>query len=160
MSNTLARRFCPGRQCPEHLCRHWWQKSLGEGVILILFLLAASVGFFGLLTRPVQSASAATVVSTTPAHKVLPLATARPRCPAVNKNPWCYNFSRGTPIYKPSRTFCRYFKCVSDFWRVSRGYVVECRDGKYSHAGGLKKACAYARGVWRTLHQRRLMHSL
>jgi hypothetical protein len=74
----------------------------------------------------------------------------------VNGNPWGYDFNRnhGRLIYRPNSRFCgRYFTCVSTFWRATRGYVVCCGDGKYSHSGGVRGACSHNRGVSRILYQ-------
>lgn len=59
----------------------------------------------------------------------------------VNGNPWGYDFDSagGNIIYDPNPDFCngKYFKCVPGFWDDTRGFVVECADGLYSHKGGV-----------------------
>jgi hypothetical protein len=74
----------------------------------------------------------------------------------VNGNPWNYSFDAtgGQLLYSPVPGFCagQYFQCVSDFWERSNGYVVECRNGLYSHSGGIQGACSRDGGVWRPLY--------
>jgi hypothetical protein len=66
-------------------------------------------------------------------------------------NPWRYNLCGGNFIYAPPATFCRAFPCVPSFWSVTGGYIVECYDGKYSHAGGQAGACSNHFGEFRPL---------
>lgn len=72
----------------------------------------------------------------------------------VNGNPWGYDFTPGQLLYSPVPGFCagQYFQCVSTFWEDSSGYVVECRNGLYSHSGGIHGACSRDGGVWRPLY--------
>jgi hypothetical protein len=70
----------------------------------------------------------------------------------VFNNPWGYNFNPGRLIYAPPSAFCAYFPCIKSFWRDTNGYVVECRDGTFSHSGGRRGACSYHRGEWRPLY--------
>jgi hypothetical protein len=74
----------------------------------------------------------------------------------LNGNPWGYNFTirGGKKITKPAKQFCSYFHCVSDFWKATKGYVVECKNGKYSHSGGIHGVCSRDKGVKATLLQR------
>lgn len=55
----------------------------------------------------------------------------------VNNNPWGYDFNEagGTVITAPPATFCNYFQCISNFWN-GKGYVIRCKDGKFSKSGG------------------------
>lgn len=69
----------------------------------------------------------------------------------VNGNPWGYNFTPGHVITHPPAAFCRYFKCINNFWH-GRGYVMECHDGMYSLSGGVRGSCSYHKGNWRTLY--------
>lgn len=87
-----------------------------------------------------------------PTQQVRPTPTPTPKCQAVNNNPWCYNFVPGNLIYNPNAAFCDYFACVSTFWSATRGYVVECANGEYSHSGGVSGACSRDGGVSRTLY--------
>ncbi|GEM_PF-1357979 len=134
--------------------------TMGASFILLLCWLAGCAGLFTLLPQSGQAASAAAIIHMAKVHTSLPLKTKRVRCSAVNGNPWCYNFLHGTLIYQAPRTFCHYFKCVSDFWQADRGYVVECQNGRYSHFGGIPRACRDDGGVRRALHQRVLLHTL
>ena len=70
-------------------------------------------------------------------------------CPAVNCNPWGYNFVPGHRISSPPSAFCRSFACIPNFGD-GHGYVVQCHDGLYSKSGG--RACSNHGGVWRTLY--------
>jgi hypothetical protein len=69
-------------------------------------------------------------------------------------NPWGYNFcGRGSYITNPPADFCSYFyPCVSTFWTATRGYVVECASGSWSHSGGVSGACSKNGGVARILY--------
>ena len=67
-------------------------------------------------------------------------------------NPWGYDFRSGHRISDPPSTFCDYFDCIAGFWAGADGFVVQCRDGTFSHAGGRTDACGDNRGVRRTLY--------
>jgi len=82
---------------------------------------------------------------------VPPKPTPPPSCQAINGNPWCYNFVPGTLIYNPPSNFCDYFACLGNFWN-GNGYVVECRDSRYSLSGGMQGACSHHGGVLRPLY--------
>jgi hypothetical protein len=69
----------------------------------------------------------------------------------VNGNPWGYDFTSGRVITAPPSAFCRYFACIANFPQ-GRGYVVECRDLRYSRSGGIRGACSSHRGVYRPLY--------
>lgn len=76
-------------------------------------------------------------------------------CPgAVGHNPYCYTLTatNGTRIRKPASGLCRYVSCDSTFWKQTRGYVVECKDGRYSHSGGIRGACSRDKGVKQLLY--------
>ncbi|MEU7974682.1 hypothetical protein AB0B48_21860 [Micromonospora sp. NPDC049089] len=78
-----------------------------------------------------------------------PSATQGPRCGAP-ENPLGYDFCGGTRIRKPAVEVCDWFDCVPQFWS-GRGYLVQCRDGSVSLAGGRSTACAGHQGVRRTI---------
>ncbi|MFI6238709.1 hypothetical protein ACIBEF_02395 [Micromonospora sp. NPDC050795] len=78
-----------------------------------------------------------------------PSATQGPRCGAP-ENPLGYDFCGGTRIRKPAAEVCDWFDCVPQFW-AGRGYLVQCRDGSVSLAGGRSTACAEHQGVRRTI---------
>ncbi|MET8356371.1 hypothetical protein [Micromonospora sp. NPDC005171] len=78
-----------------------------------------------------------------------PSATQGSRCGAP-ENPLGYDFCGGTRIRKPAAEVCDWFACVPQFWS-GRGYLVQCRDGSVSLAGGRSNACAEHRGVRRTI---------
>ena len=119
--------------------------------LLLLLLLTCSFALAGVAIQQSGTAEAASIVQSNPFHISVQTKTVKV-CPAINNNPWCYNFSHGTRIYHPQRAFCSYFACVSDFWRATRGYVVECWNGKYSHSGGIRGVCSRDKGVRRTLY--------
>ena len=96
----------------------------------------------------------ATPKPTATATPAPPTATPPPPCPypAVNNNPWCYTFTNtGKVIYHPDPGFCGVFACIGSFGN-SAGYVIECRDGEYSTAGGLGGACSHHGGYQATLY--------
>ncbi|HEX5369074.1 MAG TPA: hypothetical protein VFY10_06625 [Dehalococcoidia bacterium] len=66
-------------------------------------------------------------------------------------NPWCFDLISGELISTPPQNFCDYLDCVDDFW-VGTGYVIRCRDGKFSKTGGDAEACAQDGGVWQPLY--------
>ncbi|MEU7589090.1 hypothetical protein AB0A95_22705 [Micromonospora sp. NPDC049230] len=78
-----------------------------------------------------------------------PGTTGDARCGAP-QNPLGYGFCGGTRIRKPATEVCDWFDCVPQFW-AGRGYLVQCRDGSVSLAGGRSDACAEHRGVRRTI---------
>lgn len=71
--------------------------------------------------------------------------------PGVFGNPWGYEFSGSTVIYRPPNDFCLYFYCISSFWS-GNGYVVQCLDGEVSRSGGIQGACSYHGGVRRPVY--------
>jgi hypothetical protein len=63
------------------------------------------------------------------------------------KNPYGYNFcGTGGYITSPASDVCSYFNCIDNFSH-GHGYMVECKDGKYSMSGGIQGACSYHHGV-------------
>ncbi|MEV4497569.1 hypothetical protein AB0J84_17980 [Micromonospora arborensis] len=78
-----------------------------------------------------------------------PSKTQAPRCGAP-ENPLGYDFCGGTRIRRPATEVCDWFTCVPQFW-AGRGYLVQCRDGSVSLAGGGPKACGEHGGVRRTI---------
>ncbi len=120
---------------------------------VVAMLAAGIVG--GVAASTAATASAAPAVSaaagSAPAVAATPAAT---RSRGVNGNPWGYNFSCCFHIYHPPASFCARFACIPNFWKSTNGYVVECRDGRYSHSGGRRGACSYHGGVWRALLRR------
>lgn len=67
-------------------------------------------------------------------------------------NPWGFNFVPGRVIYNYPSEFCGYFSCIDSFGN-SAGYVIQCRDGAFSTAGGRSGACSYHGGVRRPLYR-------
>lgn len=88
-------------------------------------------------TAPVaaRQATTASQISTSPAPPQRNLCGAPP-------NPWGYNLCGGNVVYNPPPTFCRYFRCIANFWNSTLGYVDECNDATYSHSGGRRGACS------------------
>lgn len=83
-----------------------------------------------------------------------PTATPKPSCPypAVNGNPWCYNWTGSKLIYSPASAFCSYFACITTFWN-GKGYVIQCVDGTFSKSGGIQGQCSQHGGYKRTLYK-------
>jgi hypothetical protein len=75
-----------------------------------------------------------------------------PTCGAP-PNPFGYDFCPPADlIYKPAQNFCQYFNCLLSFWTSATGYVEECADRTYSHAGGHGDACVHHGGNRRPLY--------
>ena len=101
-------------------------------------------------TAPPATSAAAqqpdAAVPTTQAAAPKPVATtaqAKPSLCGAPANPFGYNFcGRGGYIYNadPSRV-CSYFNCIANFGE-SPGYMIECKDGTYSTAGGRPGRCS------------------
>ncbi|MEU7753487.1 hypothetical protein [Micromonospora sp. NPDC049171] len=100
---------------------------------------------------PALTRGTPTPKTATPAKppRAAPSTTGDPRCGAP-QNPLGYGFCGGTRIRKPATEVCDWFDCVPQFW-AGRGYLVQCRDGSVSLAGGRSDACAEHRGVRRTI---------
>lgn len=47
----------------------------------------------------------------------------------------------GSTSHEGDVQFCSEHECIGDF-EGEDGYVVECSDGTYSHAGGISGACS------------------
>lgn len=86
-----------------------------------------------------------------PTHKPASTPAPKPKCQAVNNNPWCYNFSPGNLIYNPPSNFCDYFNCIASFWNGT-GFVNECADQTYSKSGGHSGDCSHHGGELRPLY--------
>jgi hypothetical protein len=54
----------------------------------------------------------------------------------------------GSYSHASDEAFCREHECIGDF-EGEDGYVVECEDGSYSHAGGKSGACSDHGGILR-----------
>jgi hypothetical protein len=79
----------------------------------------------------------------------------QPTFKGMSANPWHYNFKQGALIYSPPDSFFdgQFFNCIPSFWDHTKGYVVLCNDGLYSHSGGQKGACSENDGVEEILYQ-------
>jgi hypothetical protein len=70
-------------------------------------------------------------------------------------NPWGFDFypcaTRLIYVSETPPDFCDYFACIASFWQQTRGYVVECGDGMFSHSGGRRGVCSYHDGEWAAL---------
>src|SRR5690242_512354 len=107
---------------------------LGVLVLVVLTLLVSTAFLFS----PVASHAQGVSVSVT-SHG------------GINNNPWGYDFNKGKLITNPPAAFCSYFPCILNFSK-GRGYVVECKDAKYSKSGGIQGVCSGHKGYWRTLY--------
>ena len=109
---------------------------------------------------PSPSPSAPAIVAAPSPSPQAPAPAAAPAAPppadtcGAPSNPWGYNFcGRGSLISSPPANFCGYFSpCVSTFWTATKGYVVQCGSGKWSHSGGVSGACSSNGGVARSLY--------
>ncbi|HKT02954.1 MAG TPA: hypothetical protein VJT31_25765, partial [Rugosimonospora sp.] len=116
---------------------------------------------------PMPSAAARTGVPASPTHAAPPVthatAPAKPRksptkappatCGAP-ANPFGFTFCGGSYIYLadlPSDV-CSYFDCIDNFWN-GKGYLEECKDGRYSMSGGRSGACSYHGGELRPVYR-------
>jgi hypothetical protein len=98
---------------------------------------------------PIPSPTPSPTATPTPVPTKPPTPT-NPPC-ANPCNPWGYNFSRGNRIYSPPGNFCDYFDCISNFWN-GRGYVMQCKDGRFAKSGGISGSCSRHGGNWRPLY--------
>jgi hypothetical protein len=123
----------------------------------------------GVVATPTATILAATAMPTdvsfpTPSVPII-TPTNTPRAHPTNTpcatgpcNPWGYNFipTGGTKIMAPPTAFCSYFACIgsppsyTSFW-TGQGYVVECKDTKFSKSGGTPGSCMQHGGDFRTL---------
>jgi len=80
------------------------------------------------------------------------LTVAIPIPPAVNGNPWGYNWGCCMSIKDPPSDFCSFFACVLTFHNGT-GFVVQCEDGLFSLTGGTGRlTCISHKGYKRTLY--------
>jgi hypothetical protein len=104
-------------------------------------------------------------VAVAPAPEPAPPSAAPPAPPApasvpqgacgAPANPWGYTFCGGSVITSPPANFCSAFACIASFWNQTNGYVVQCRDGLFSHSGGVRGSCSSHGGNGRTLYAAR-----
>jgi hypothetical protein len=69
-------------------------------------------------------------------------------------NPWGYTFCGGSVITNPPEMFCSVFACIPSFANQTNGYIVQCRDGLFSHSGGVQGSCSSHGGNGQTLYAR------
>jgi hypothetical protein len=55
-----------------------------------------------------------------------------------------------TPTATTSSNGCPFTRCVGDWDTHQNGYIVQCRDGVWSHSGGVSGACSYHGGETNT----------
>jgi PASTA domain len=82
----------------------------------------------------------------------LMVAKSPPPVRGANNNPWGFNFACCSFIFQaqtPS-AFCSYFACEGEF-STEPGYIVECADGTFGHAGGISGSCSSHGGNRRPL---------
>ena len=152
-SSQLARLTWTGKALSTSACKVSWKVSPDE------YSFAAD---FGATTKVSKGASASgsKQLEVDEASGALVVTSTCPRwtfsgssfAPPPGWNPWGYNFVAGKRIYSPPSEFCSYFDCIGAFDN-SPGYVVQCRDGTFSTAGGRQGACSYHSGVRRTLYR-------
>jgi len=61
--------------------------------------------------------------------------------PSASPSPNAGEDEVGSYSHATDETFCEEHECIGDF-EGEEGYVVECVDGSYSHAGGIQGACS------------------
>ena len=131
--------------------------SMSDGVGRDGFTLKISPGNTKTRSRPYKSAvtdGAVKVTSTCKSWSVKRPRVRPPKPKACYGNPWGYTTSRpGKRINDPPGEFCSYFDCIPSFWDSTNGYVVQCRDGTFSHSGGRQGACSSHGGVRRALYR-------
>lgn len=93
-----------------------------------------------------------------PAQPIQPLPPVAPSPPTAPvgtcgapTNPWGYTFCGGSVIASPPANFCSVFACIPSFWNQVNGYVMQCRDGLFSHSGGVRGSCSSHGGNNRAL---------
>jgi PASTA domain len=87
-----------------------------------------------------------------PVGSVVTLTIAIPIPPAINGNPWGYNWGCCHQILDPPADFCSFFACVLTFHNGT-GFVVQCEDGQFSLTGGTgRETCISHKGYKRTLY--------
>jgi hypothetical protein len=106
----------------------------------------------GVLLGVGEAAAQVTVAAPTEVRLQVPVAAVSQTCGAP-ANPWGYNFCGGSVITQPASNFCNSFSCIPSFWNQTNGYVIQCRDGEFSHSGGRQGSCSSHGGNLRTLFQ-------
>jgi hypothetical protein len=125
---------------------------LAAHLVLALFAAVAMCGAAAAPEGATMVAFPAAITQASASSTVMALPTRGH--PGVNGNPWGYNYNSGNLIYHPATRICRYFRCIPSFWRQTRGYVMQCRDGTISHSGGRSGSCSSHGGNKRPLYQR------
>ncbi|MER7459985.1 hypothetical protein [Micromonospora sp. NPDC126480] len=114
--------------------------------------VAATPGPSVTASKPVPaSPRAAAPPASTPPRSPSPAAASKDLCGAP-ANPMGYGFCAGNRVRKPAAEVCDWFDCVPEFW-AGRGYLVQCRDGSVSLAGGSPRACGSYGGVRHTFRR-------
>ena len=52
---------------------------------------------------------------------------------------------RGHKVYDPPADVCQHFECIPSFSKGT-GYMVQCKDGKFSMSGGRPGSCSSHKG--------------
>jgi hypothetical protein len=134
-------------------------RVVGESITKAKATLKQAGFEIGKVTQLASSQRKGTVLSQTPVGgtsarpgRSVSLVIAKPAPSSVNGNPWGFNFSCCSFIYQAQTpgSFCSYFRCEGSFF-TETGYIVECQDGTYGHAGGISGSCSSHGGNWRPL---------
>jgi hypothetical protein len=113
--------------------------------------LTQSAAELVILRQPPAPPAPAPAVAVSPPSEPTPppSASAAPAAPAAStcgapSNPYGYTLCPGTgrTISAAPADFCRYFSCIPSFWNQTRGIVEQCKDGLYSHSGGVRGSCS------------------
>jgi hypothetical protein len=104
-------------------------------------------------TQPTTSLPQSQQTTQPPAPQ--PTQASTPERTGWNGNPWGFDFNpaNGQRITNPPPAFCTagYFLCIPNFSNGT-GYVVQCRDGKFSKSGGRPGSCSQHGGELQTLY--------
>ncbi|MDM4722655.1 hypothetical protein QTQ03_24795 [Micromonospora sp. WMMA1363] len=101
---------------------------------------------------PTETVSAEAVASPTSRRASRSPATPSGGLCGAPANPMGYGFCDGSRIREPAADVCDWFDCVPGFW-AGRGYLVQCRNGSVSLAGGSPRACGAHGGVRRAFRR-------
>lgn len=106
--------------------------------------------------KPRPTATHAPVATQPVSHPPTATTPPAPKYPAINSNPWDYTFTNtGHLLYQPVGSFCdgTYFTCVSTFWKDTKGFVIQCGNGEFSHSGGVQGVCSRDGGPGSAVYQ-------
>lgn len=86
-----------------------------------------------------------TSTDTTPTDSTPAPTETTPTDTTPSSNPAAPSEEVGSYSHADDAGFCSAHTCIGDF-QGEGGYIVECQDGTYSHAGGISGACSHHGG--------------